>query len=104
MRDLTPRPPSPPPSPGVPGEGGCGAPVGARDTTGGVADASFTIDKVYPWGRSLDEYRRMFVLSDADLSSISLAVADGPASFNAELARRGGHVTSCDPLYRFDGG
>ena len=72
------------------------------DAATDAADA-FTIDKVYPWGRSLDEYRLMFDLSDADLASTVLGVADGPASFNAELTRRGGHVTSCDPLYQFTG-
>lgn len=63
---------------------------------------TFTIDRVYPWGRSLEEYRRMFGLSDADvLRSRVLAVADGPASFNAEATRLGGSVVSADPLYRF---
>jgi hypothetical protein len=68
--------------------------------TGTAAD-NFTIDKVFPWGRTLDEYARMFDLSDADLRGRILGVADGPASFNAELTRRGGRVVSCDPLYRF---
>jgi hypothetical protein len=27
----------------------------------------FTLDEVVPWGRSLEEYRRMFALSDTDL-------------------------------------
>jgi len=66
-------------------------------------DEPFTIDKVYPWGRSFNEYRRMFDLSEADLALRIVSVADGPASFNAELTRRGGHVASCDPLYRLDG-
>ena len=74
----------------------CDAPALSETTT-----PSFTIDNVYPWGRSLDEYRRMFALSEADLSLDVLAVADGPASFNAELTRLGGRATSCDPLYRF---
>jgi hypothetical protein len=30
-----------------------------------------------------------------------LGCADGPASFNAEMTRRGHHVVSCDPLYQF---
>jgi hypothetical protein len=67
------------------------------------ADGAFTIDNVYPWGRSFDEYRDMFALSDADLASRIIALADGPAGFNAGLTRRGGRVVSCDPLYRFDG-
>jgi hypothetical protein len=68
---------------------------------GGAADAGFTIDRVYPWGRTLDEYRRMFALSDGDLAGRIVAVADGPASFNAEMTALGRRVVSCDPLYRF---
>lgn len=63
---------------------------------------TFTIDNVYPWGRTLDEYRRMFDLSPSDLASSIVSLADGPASFNAELSARGGRVLSCDPLYQFD--
>ena len=62
----------------------------------------FTLDKVVPWGRSFDEYRRMFELTDEDLSRRILGCADGPANFNAETTRRGGRVVSCDPLYQFD--
>jgi hypothetical protein len=61
----------------------------------------FTLDEVVPWGRSFDEYRRMFALSDADLYGCVLGCADGPASFNAEATRRGARVVSCDPLYRW---
>jgi hypothetical protein len=60
----------------------------------------FTLSDVVPWGRSFDEYRRMFVLSDGDLQTTILGCADGPASFNAEATRRGVKVISCDPLYR----
>jgi hypothetical protein len=59
------------------------------------------IDRVVPWGRSFDEYRRMFALRDIDLSTSILGCADGPASFNAEATKRGIRVTSCDPLYQF---
>lgn len=62
----------------------------------------FTLDQVVPWGRSFEEYRRMFALSDADLERQILGCGDGPASFNAEATRRGGHVVSCDPIYRFE--
>ena len=62
----------------------------------------FTLDQVVPWGRSFDEYRRMFALSDTDLGLRILGCGDGPASFNAEATRRGGRVVSCDPIYRFD--
>jgi hypothetical protein len=62
----------------------------------------FTLDQVIPWGRSFDEYRRMFALTDDDLRSTILGCADGPASFNAEATSRGMTVVSCDPLYRLD--
>jgi len=60
-----------------------------------------TLDKVVPWGRSLPEYIRMFDLSESDLKSNILDCGGGPASFNAELTRRGAKVVSCDPIYRF---
>jgi hypothetical protein len=62
----------------------------------------FTLSSVVPWGRSFDEYRRMFALTDADLAGRMLGCGDGPASFNAEATRRGIRVVSCDPIYRFD--
>jgi hypothetical protein len=63
----------------------------------------FTLEQVVPWGRSFDEYRRMFALTDADLGVQILGCADGPASFNAEATRGGANVISCDPIYRWDG-
>jgi hypothetical protein len=62
----------------------------------------FALDQVVPWGRSFEEYRRMFALSEADLQLRILGCADGPASFNAESTRRGTTVISIDPLYRLD--
>lgn len=62
----------------------------------------FTLDKVVPWGRSFDEYQRMFALP-ADASNLRiLGCGDGPAGFNSEATRRGWSVVSCDPIYRFD--
>ena len=61
----------------------------------------FTLDRVVPWGRSFDEYVRMFALTSDDLSGRILGVGDGPASFNAEATSRGIRVVSCDPIYRF---
>jgi len=58
-----------------------------------------SLDKVVPWGRSLAEYIRMFDLSEADLGMRILDCAGGPASFNAEMCRRGHLVISCDPIY-----
>jgi hypothetical protein len=62
----------------------------------------FTLDEVVPWGRSFEEYRRMFALTAEDLRGKILGGADGPASFNAEATARGARVVSCDPLYRWD--
>ena len=61
----------------------------------------FTLTKVVPWGRSFDEYRRMFALDEQDAASRILGCGDGPAAFNAEATRRGWRVVSCDPLYQF---
>lgn len=62
------------------------------------------LSEVIPWGRSFDEYRRMFDLSADDLAGRVLGCGDGPASFNAEAAARGHAVVSCDPLYAFAAG
>lgn len=59
------------------------------------------LNNVVPWGRSFDEYRAMFELSDNDLDKRILGCGDGPASFNAEATDRGCRVTSCDPFYGF---
>ena len=58
-------------------------------------------ESVVPWGRSFDEYCRMFGLSERELGMRILGCGDGPASFNAEMRRRGRRVVSCDPLYQF---
>lgn len=62
----------------------------------------FSLDDVVPWGRSYNEYRLMFALSDGELETRILGCSDGPASFNAEATRRGANVISCDPLYTHD--
>ena len=62
----------------------------------------FSLDHVVPWGRSFDEYRRMFALDAADQALKIVGCGDGPASFNAEATWRGLRVTSCDPIYRWD--
>ena len=61
----------------------------------------FMLDQVVPWGRSFDEYRRMFSLTETALAGHIVGCGDGSASFNAEATRRGGRVTSCDPIYEF---
>lgn len=60
-----------------------------------------TINNAYPWGRSFDEYRRMFALTEAELECRVLGCADGPAAFNAGMHRAGRRAISCDPLYQF---
>ena len=59
------------------------------------------LDQVVPFGRSFDEYAKMFLLSETDLQGTILGVADGPASFNAEGTQKGCQIQSVDPLYRF---
>lgn len=62
---------------------------------------AFQLADVVPWGRSFDEYVGMFALTAEDLTRRILGIGDGPASFNAQLTRRGGDVISADPLYQF---
>ncbi|MGD1952093.1 MAG: SAM-dependent methyltransferase [Leptolyngbyaceae cyanobacterium] len=60
------------------------------------------LDTVVPFGRSFDEYVKMFGLTETELQQPILSVADGPASFNAEGTRLGYRIRSVDPLYCFD--
>jgi hypothetical protein len=62
------------------------------------------LSEIVPWGRSFEEYRRMFGLSGDDLSGRILGCGDGPASFNAEATAAGHSVVSCDPIYAFAAG
>jgi hypothetical protein len=62
----------------------------------------FTLEQVVPWGRSFDEYERMFALSAADLTGRIVGCGDGPASFNVTATRRGTRVVSIDPIYRWN--
>ena len=62
---------------------------------------SVMLDQVVPWGRSLEEYKQMFMLSDEELASRILGVGDGPASFNSEMKALGHTVVSIDPIYSF---
>jgi len=59
------------------------------------------LDEVVPWGRTLEEYKSMFSLSETDLSKKILGCGDGPASFNAEMTALGHSVVSIDPVYQF---
>ena len=56
---------------------------------------------IVPFGRTLDEYVRMFELAPADLQRRILGCGDGPASFNADASAAGHRVISCDPIYAF---
>jgi hypothetical protein len=58
-----------------------------------------TPEKVIPWGRNFEEYRRMFALSDTELRGKLLSVGDGPAAFNAHMHQMGHSVISVDPIY-----
>jgi hypothetical protein len=60
---------------------------------------AFNLKEVIPWGRSFEEYRRMFALSDKDLAGRILGCGDGPASFNAEATAKGHSIVSFDPIY-----
>jgi hypothetical protein len=60
----------------------------------------FQYETVVPWGRSFEEYQRMFALTEEELGLRILGCADGPAGFNAHMAERGRHMVSCDPLYQ----
>jgi hypothetical protein len=62
---------------------------------------AFQLQEIVPWGRSFDEYRRMFALSEEDLEAIILGCGDGPASFNSSMHHCGKRVVSVDPLYQF---
>lgn len=57
------------------------------------------LEQVVPFGRSLDEYIKMFNLTEEDLHKSILSVGDGPASFNAEGTQFGYRIKSIDPIY-----
>lgn len=59
------------------------------------------LQDVAPWGRSLDEYVRIFELTPGDLKLRILDCGAGPASFTAEATERAYSVVPCDPIYRF---
>ncbi len=59
------------------------------------------LDTVVPWGRSYEEYSKMFSLSEEDIQKSILGCGDGPSSFNSSLTKLGGEVISFDPIYKF---
>jgi len=59
------------------------------------------LQNIVPWGRTLEEYKKMFNLTEADLKSKIIGCGDGPASFNCQINEIGGSVVSIDPIYRY---
>jgi hypothetical protein len=59
------------------------------------------LDEIVPWGRTYEEYTRMFDLGVQELSQSILGCGDGPAAFNADATSHGSRVVSVDPLYAF---
>lgn len=59
------------------------------------------LNEIVPWGRTLEEYKLMFNLSEKDLNTKIIGCGDGPASFNAEMTQLGYSIVSIDPIYSF---
>ncbi len=59
------------------------------------------LENIVPWGRNLEEYQKMFLLSASNLKSKILGCGDGPSSFNQELSLKGVKHISVDPIYQF---
>jgi len=51
------------------------------------------------WGHSLQDYIDMFALTESDLATTIIDAGAGPASFNAELTKKGGTVISTDEIF-----
>lgn len=60
-----------------------------------------TFDEIVPWGRSFEEYCRMFDLSVETLPDSILDCGGGPSSFSAVASQHGVRAVSVDPLYQF---
>lgn len=48
---------------------------------------AFELLSVVPWGRTLEEYKTMFTLSQEDLKKSIASFGYGPASFNFEMIK-----------------
>jgi len=59
------------------------------------------LENIVPWGRNLEEYQKMFLLSSSNLKSKILGCGDGPSSFNQEVNIKGIKHISVDPIYQF---
>jgi hypothetical protein len=62
---------------------------------------AFELKNAVPWGRSLEEYIKIFKLTDSDLNTRIISFGDGPASFNSEMTKLDKMVVSLDPIYQF---
>jgi hypothetical protein len=62
---------------------------------------AFELKNVVPWGRNLEEYTKIFKLTDSDLNNRIISFGDGPASFNSEMTQLEKKVVSLDPIYQF---
>ena len=54
------------------------------------------------WGEHLDEYSRMFGLTETDLNSRLLEYNCGATAVNAELRQENRSIISCDPLFSLE--
>ena len=62
---------------------------------------AFELKNTVPWGRNLEEYTKIFNLTEKDFQSKIISFGDGPASFNSEMTRLNRNVVSIDPIYQF---
>ena len=62
---------------------------------------AFKYESIVPWGRSYDEYVKMFDLTNDDLNKYILGCGDGPASFNSINTSKMKKCISIDPIYQF---
>lgn len=62
---------------------------------------AFTLNSVVPWGRNLDEYKAIFLLSENDLEKKITGFGDGSASFSYEAHCLGCGITSYDSIHQF---
>lgn len=66
-----------------------------------IEEQSMTLSDVVPWARSLDEYTRMFNLTEEDYKNGVISFGDGTSAFNSTLTQKGLHAISIDPIYQF---
>jgi hypothetical protein len=62
----------------------------------------FKLEDAVPWGKNLNEYKRMFNLSESDLKKRIISFADGTSSFNSEMSKNKHEVISLDPIYQYE--